>query len=405
MNYEQKMQGINMDLFNMSDLQISLIIIGAIFIVGVAIFNWIQQIRVRRKIESTLDQQHDDVLLEKKDEHRPTEPHERIEPQFDKNAFMNNDSQETVPLQPDDTPLDDCAVNNTIESKTPAPETSASQSSTDAYDDQSNYIVTIATNTIIPNTELDQLLQRKYDFSKPLIWLGKTEESNIWEEILTRPGNGSISYSSLKGYLFVADRSGPISEIDLSKFRDTVQDFAREIQATAECPDIVPAHEQAILLDKFCASVDVMIGINIISKDDGAFVGTKIRALAEASGFKLEQDGLFKYRDENNRVLFTLTNYESEAFIPEKMKTITTHGVTFLLDVPRVANGERIFDQMTHLAKIFSNTLGGIMVDDNCVPLSENGLAKSKQQLINIQTSMEESHISAGSSSALRLFN
>jgi FtsZ-interacting cell division protein ZipA len=87
------------------------------------------------------------------------------------------------------------------------------------------------------------------------------------------------------------------------------------------------------------------------------------------------------------------------------MKTLNTHGITFLLDVPRVANGERIFDQMTHLAKIFSNTLGGLMVDDNRVPLSENGLARSKQQLINIQTSMKENHIIAGSANALRLFN
>ena len=60
---------------------------------------------------------------------------------------------------------------------------------------------------------------------------------------------------------------------------------------------------------------------------------------------------------------------------------------------------------MTHLAKIFANTLGGIMVDDNRVPLSENGLARSKQQLINIQSSMEENNIVAGSPHALRLFN
>ena len=86
------------------------------------------------------------------------------------------------------------------------------------------------------------------------------------------------------------------------------------------------------------------------------------------------------------------------------MKSLTTHGVTFLLDVPRVAHGERVFDQMTHLAKIFSNTLGGILVDDNRVPLSESGIQKSKQQLIEIQAAMKKNHIQAGSPSALRLF-
>ena len=86
------------------------------------------------------------------------------------------------------------------------------------------------------------------------------------------------------------------------------------------------------------------------------------------------------------------------------MKSLSTHGVTFLLDVPRVTHGERVFDQMTHLAKIFSNTLGGIMVDDNRVPLSDSGIQRSKQQLIEIQGVMKNNHINAGSQSALRLF-
>ena len=102
--------------------------------------------------------------------------------------------------------------------------------------------------------------------------------------------------------------------------------------------------------------------------------------------------------------MFTLSNYEPTQFLPENIKSLTTLGITFLLDVPRVANGERVFDQMTHLAKIFSNTLGGIMVDDNRVPLSDNGILRSKQQLIDIQSSMKKYKIIAGSPSALRLF-
>ncbi|SES84861.1 ZipA, C-terminal FtsZ-binding domain [Nitrosomonas marina] len=394
-----------MDLLNMSDLQVSLIFIGIVIIVGVAIFNWVQQIRYRRKIESTLDHQHDDALFKKNNDHKQREPHKRIEPELGQGFFSNNPSppQHSLIDEPDNLSGD-----NSLQIDSPEIETSSSTETlptADVYDSRSNYVVIISADEIIPGDELNKLIQRKYEFSKPLIWLGRRQKSSTWEEITAGATAENSNYISLKGCLLLADRSGPIREIDLSKFRDTVQDFASHIRANADCPDIVNAHEQAIVLDKFCADVDVMIGINIISKDNGAFVGTKIRALAEASGFKLEADGIFKYRDENNHVLFTLTNYESDSFKPEKMKTITTHGVTFLLDVPRVANGEKVFDQMTHLAKIFANTLGGIMVDDNRVPLSENGLARSKQQLVNIQASMKENNIVAGGSNALRLFN
>ncbi|NBQ68874.1 MAG: cell division protein FtsZ [Nitrosomonadaceae bacterium] len=386
-----------MEILSMSDLQISLIIIGIIVIAGVVVFNWLQQLRYRRKIQAAFDHKHDDILLDDQDS---GEPFQRIEPKFNKapadnplDTFAPIDTPASEPKRPPVAPPAQAAINIPISTATTT--TSSAASPLLDYDSNTNYIVNIRSESVIPNTHIAKLLQRKFDFGKPVYWLGQQDkESNV----------DSDGYSHLKGCLQLADRAGPISEVNLSKFRDLVQDFAAQVHATAECPDIVSAHEKAVQLDKFCADVDVMIGINIISKDNGAFVGTKIRALAEASGFKLEPEGIFKYRDDSNNVLFILSNYESPPFLPENMKSLTTHGVTFLLDVPRVAQGERVFDQMTHLAKIFSNTLGGIMVDDNRVPLSDSGIQRSKQQLIEIQTAMKKNHVNAGSPSALRLF-
>ena len=397
----------------MSDLQISLIIIGIIIIIGVAIFNWVQQLRYRRKIESALDQKHKDVLLEKTDDPGTKETtrdkfHERVEPQFDKSFYPQNtsksESHEPAFRFDNFKKAKDKQEPADYHPSTKEPQPEESHSTTDECNPYSSYIVEIQSDSVISTHELNDLLHRKFDFHKPLSWFGQKEQNGPWEEIDAKTADHS-GFIALKGCLLLADRAGPIREIDLSIFRDTVQEFAKQFNAKTECPEIVPSHEKAVKLDKFCADVDVMIGVNIISKDEGAFVGTKIRGLAEASGFKLESDGIFKYRNDDNHILFTLTNYESAPFIPENMKTITTHGITFLLDVPRVAHGERIFDQMTHLARIFSNTLGGIMVDDNRVPLSENGLTRSKQQLVNIQERMKKNNIIPGSYNALRLFN
>lgn len=396
-----------MEILSMSDLQISLIIIGIIVIAGVVVFNWLQQLRYRRKIQAAFDHKHDDILL---DDQNSDEPFQRIEPKFNKvsadiplDTFAPIDTPASEPKRPPVAPPAQAALNIPISTTATATTSSAASPLLD-YDGNTNYIVNVRAESVIPNTHIAKLLQRKFDFGKPVYWFGQQDKNEPWEEITNESNVDSDGYSHLKGCLQLADRAGPISEVNLSKFRDLVQDFATQVHATAECPDIVSAHEKAVTLDKFCADVDVMIGINIISKDNGAFVGTKIRALAEASGFKLESEGLFKYRDESNNVLFILSNYESPPFLPENMKSLTTHGVTFLLDVPRVAQGERIFDQMTHLAKIFSNTLGGIMVDDNRVPLSDSGIQRSKQQLIEIQAAMKKNHINAGSPSALRLF-
>ena len=105
----------------------------------------------------------------------------------------------------------------------------------------------------------------------------------------------------------------------------------------ADCPDVHKAHAQALALDEFCTKVDVMIGINIISRDGGALTGAKIRVLAN-SGFRLGAKGMFSYRDDNNTVLFTLTT-SCPPFSPIPCGH-TTHGITFLLDVPKVARGK-----------------------------------------------------------------
>ena len=398
-----------MEILSMSDLQVSLIIIGIIIIVAVAVFNWLQQLRYRREVQAAFDHEHDDILL---DAHHSGEPFQRIEPKFNKKISdvaldtltQADDQADLPPVESQKTSVTPSAHPPINIPQTGTPINSATTSPLLDYDSNTNYIVNIRSGSVITNTHIAKLLQRKFDFGKPVYWLGQQDKNEPWEEISNESNVDSDGYCHLKGCLQLADRAGPISEVNLSKFRDLVLDFASQVNASAECPDIVSAHEKAVMLDKFCAEVDVMIGINIISKDDGAFVGTKIRALAEASGFRLETDGLFKYRDDSNNILFTLSNYESSPFLPENIKSLTTHGVTFLLDVPRVAHGERVFDQMTHLAKIFSNTLGGIVVDDNRVPLSDSGLQKSKQQLLEIQTLMKKNHINAGSPSALRLF-
>lgn len=378
----------------MSDLQISLIIIGVIIIAGVVVFNRIQQERYRRKVEEAFEQKHEDVLLRT---NKTTKQNDRIEPQLSKRVPPEDEATLIEPAN---------AAESTEESdhEDNKPVAEPPDSKADENINIINYVTNIRSATPISETHLTELLQRKFDFGKAVRWFGQRENNHQWEEFPSETNEYGNGYINLKGCLQLVDRSGPINEVNLSNFRDLVHDFASHINSDADCPDIVAAHEHAILLDKFCADVDVVIGINIISRDHGAFIGTKIRALAEASGFKLETEGMFKYRDENDNVLFTLNNHENEPFRADNMKNVTTHGITLLLDVPRVANGEKAFDQMTHIARIFTNTLGGIMVDDNRVPLTDNGITRSRQQLIKIQSVMEANNIPAGSPNAMKLF-
>jgi FtsZ-interacting cell division protein ZipA len=111
------------------------------------------------------------------------------------------------------------------------------------------------------------------------------------------------------------------------------ENFSAQINASATCPDVHEAYAQALALDEFCSEVDVMIGINIISRDGGLLTGAKIRVVAEISGLKLGTDGMFSLLTKTIWHCFP-RNLEPHPFLPDTLRTLTTRGVTFLLDVP-----------------------------------------------------------------------
>ncbi len=388
----------------MSDLQINLIVIGIVIIGGVVFYNWMQQRRYQRNTEKAFKNKYEDVLLEaeKTTEVERVEPQlntevERVEPQLNKEVtgdFRVEPSIKEKEIVESDSKPEQKHLNTTNEPARPVKVYS---------NGVVDYVVSIQSETPVTVSDLAEILQRKVDFGKPVRWFGQKNAGAFWEEI-TMESDPDSDYTGLRACLQLADRSGPVSEVSLSEFRDMVQNFAELINAIADTPDIGEAYSQAVLLDQFCAEVDVMIGINVISKDGGAFTGTKIRALAEASGFKLDGGGVFNFREGNDDAKFTLNNYESTPFLPDNIRTLTTNGVTFLFDVPRIKNGERVFDQMTHLSRIFATTLGGTMVDDNQVPLSDSGIDRIKHKLNGIQAVMKSRDFPAGGEIALRLF-
>jgi hypothetical protein len=195
-----------------------------------------------------------------------------------------------------------------------------------------------------------------------------------------------------------------VSEGDLVIFTNAMQALADELMAVADMP---PSNvlDQAAEIDRFCAAVDLEIGLNLVSRGS-AFPGTKIRALSEAAGMVLGADGLFTRYDDAGRAQFSLQNFESTPFSPDALRNLTTHGLTFLLDVPRVDHGERVFMQMTEVAKRFADTLQGALVDDNRQPLSDSQLDHIRREFIGKpQATMASFGLAAGSPQALRLFS
>ncbi|MES2364775.1 MAG: cell division protein ZipA C-terminal FtsZ-binding domain-containing protein [Pseudomonadota bacterium] len=405
----------------MNPLQISLIAAAIVVVAAIVLYNWFQERKYRKQSREMFESQQD-VLL---DEQPNAEYNaERIEPYLDERPV------DPAGFEPDTTSRLDTAVEHTAASvpqpamnyQPDAPRVSqpAQQSikaeSTQKHaasvvsaelppspaDPEIDFEIRIHTADAIPGSAMTQLLESGRSSGKPVYWLGYSHLAGAWEEIA---GWREDAYTEIAIAVQLADRNGAVSEEHLMQMCTLARQLASRFNGIAECPDISSALQRANELDLFCVDVDVLIGLNVVSRDNEVFAGSKISELAQRANMVLAVDGVYQCRNADNEVIYSLCNHESAPFSANAGASFTTHGVTLLFDLPRVADGLAAFDRMVELALQLSEELGGQLVDDNIRRLTQAGIDKIRMQLDQIYQRMQARGIAGGSKRALRLFD
>ena len=130
----------------MSDLQISLLIIGAVVVGGVYLFNWIQERKFRRKLGQAFESEREDVLLE-----AAQPPGARVEPQV---------SWSDAPPAAPDAEEDQPEVRPAAPARGPA-------AAPPPFDPDTDYVAVIEGAAPIPETAIDEVLDRVAACGKP----------------------------------------------------------------------------------------------------------------------------------------------------------------------------------------------------------------------------------------------
>lgn len=387
----------------MSELQISLLAIGFLIVVGVYGFNRFQERKYRKRVEQAFSGGREDVLLQDGSEpdalpDRPEPLKFREEPRIEPVVSMDLDEPEPAEMAAPVAEPERAEAG--VMPDEPTPE-EVVHHGVPQLDEMIDYVARIHPGEAVSAPTLLEAVQGRGSFGKPVRWLGLNPHSGNWEEA----GHGArVDYHEIAATIQLADRSGPIVGQDLAAFCDAVQEVASALVAVVDFPDRQAALQRAAALDQFGADVDVLIGVNVITQNGEAFAATKVRALAESAGMKLQPDGAFHFISDEGADLFSLGNLDPAPFSADNIRHLSTHGITFLFDVPKAAEGTRTFNQMLAVARQMASSLGGQVVDDNRRPLTEAGIDRIKQQLAEIYARMEAQQIKNGSRRALRLF-
>ncbi len=422
----------------MSELHWGLAGLSVIVVGGVYAYNSWQEYRHRKVAESVLRPEHDDVLLKVQPVRPPVDETatERLEPVFAeegpdllgaKEPDLDQPEESPVPVEPVVRPEAEEAPQVAAEPEQAEPGAAAADAPepvvapaakvepaavkeeiavpdvpVELLDPRIEYIVAMEMIEAVPVRQiLASQRETLLKVNKPVHWIGFNETTREWVPLR---GEEELSVRRLRIGLQLVNRLGPLASADLVGFTAAMQALADDLTAVADMPaDRVL--DQAAEIDRFCADVDLEIGLNLVSRGI-AFPGTKIRALAEAAGMVLGVGGMFTRYDDDGQPQFSLQNYENTPLTADGLRNLSTHGLTFLLDVPCVDHGERVFQQMTELAKRFADTLQGALVDDNRQPLGEAQLEHIRREFIGKpQAVMRQYGIAAGSAQSRRLFS
>jgi len=390
----------------MSDLQLSLILVGLLIIAAVYMFNRIQERRFRRKFGESFDRGQEDLLPSQgraQGEAAETTVEPRIEPSLSESPtgddglpsisqeptvqlFEHRDSSGVAPFE-----------GGHVAEASSEPVLAAGLKTPDI-----DFRARLDSGTPLAGGALTRLEKQISSIGKPALIEVRDGRDGPWRALADGEREGA---GPLRITLQLADRAGPVSTAQLARFREIVEAAAQSLGATVRFDDEGEALEKALELDAFCADNDVAIGLNIIPQDVTGFAGTKLRALAEASGFTLAAHGAFHLCDEHGTTLITLASMDGVPFEAGSIKTLRSQGVTLLIDVTHVPDGRQAFRRMTELARQFATSLNGTIVDDNRNALDAASLEKIARQVDGIQSALRERGITPGSPLALRLFS
>ena len=236
--------------------------------------------------------------------------------------------------------------------------------------------------------------------TKPYAIEGYNLSTLNWE--VPAPGQ---RYGGFQAGVQLANRSGPLNEIEYSEFVVKTQAFADAINATPEFPEMLEEVARARELDQFASAHDAQLGFTIRAREASwspGYVQQNAAHLGFVAGVIPGRMVLPASAPGLAPVL--VLSFDSQAALAEDPAQSAIHDLTLHLDVAQVDRGEQPFDRMREVAIALSQAMDGVVTDDNGQPLTPATMDMIGAELQGLYDTLEQRDLAAGSLLARRLF-
>lgn len=241
--------------------------------------------------------------------------------------------------------------------------------------------------------------------SKPFYIEGLDADTGEWEPLLPETTAGR-RFGELQAGVQMANRGGPLNEIEFSEFVQKVEAYAEALGARADLPDMIEVVARARELDALTSPLDAQLSVTLRANSVAWSVGY-VQQVASRSGLfagaipgRMVMPGA-----EDGAPPVLVLSVDPQAALAEMPQGAAVRECVLALDVPQTPAVAEPFPAWHLLGRQLADELDASIVDNHGQPITLHAFAGIGKELDELYAKLEALDLAAGSPAARRLFS
>lgn len=237
--------------------------------------------------------------------------------------------------------------------------------------------------------------------TKPFAVEGLSAETGTWEA----PVAGQ-RYSAFQAGIQLANRMGPMNQIEYSEFVAKARHFADAVGGEPQFPDMLEEVARARELDQFASQHDAQLSFTLRARE-AAWSPGYVQQQAARMGFVpgvIPGRLVLPAQSDGEPPILGLS-FDSQAALAEAPERSALREITLWLDVPQVPREDQPFERLCEAAIGLAKTMDGEITDDNGHPIGAGVMESIHADLQKLYDTLQSRDLPAGSALCRRLFS
>jgi len=237
--------------------------------------------------------------------------------------------------------------------------------------------------------------------TKPFFIEGLNSETGEWETIVA-----NARYGEFQAGVQMANRNGPLNEIEFSEFVQKLEAFAQAIGASTDLPDMLETVARARELDAFASQHDAQL-VALLRADSVAWSVGYLQQIAQRHGFVAGAvpGRLVLPAIEDGAPPVLVLSFDAQAALADDPGQAAVRELTLGLDVAQTEELVEPFAAWHGAARKLADDLDAAIVDDQGQTITLHAFSAIHAELTRLYEALSAHDLAAGSTGARRLFS